>query len=197
LKEIFVNYYKIRDYWIAFGYDLSKKKVVLTFIPKKNKEVLLKEIKQLDKYLEKKVLKVRIRDGVKNRNLLSIAETLMDVYEGKKKSEIIDYEYPYEITTFAKNVYDEVSKIPRGFVSTYSDIAKRAGKSLAVRAVGNILSKNILGVVVPCHRVIKKSGEIGGYGGKKNNNTKKRKILEKEGVKISEKGVVKKESFFK
>lgn len=197
MKEIFVNYYKVRDYWIAFGYDLSRKKVVLTFMPKKNKEVLLKEIKLLGKHLEKKRLKIRIRDGVKNRNLLSIAEALMDVYEGKKKSEIIDYEYPYEITTFAKNVYDEVAKIPRGFVSTYSDIAKRTRKPLAVRAVGNILSKNILGLVVPCHRVIKKSGEIGGYGGKKNNNAKKRKILEKEGVKISEKGVVQKESFIK
>ncbi len=166
-------------------------------MPQKNKEILLKEAKIFGKHLEKKGLKIRIRDGEKNQDLLSIAEALMDVYEGKKNSEIIDYEYPYKVTTFAKNVYDEVAKIPRGFVSTYSDIAKQAGKPMAVRAVGNILSKNILGLVVPCHRVIKKSGKIGGYGGKKNNNIKKRKILEKEGVKISEKGVVKKESFFK
>ena len=197
MKEIFVNFFKVQIYWIAFGYDFSRKKVVLTLIPKKNKDVLLKEAKILGKHLEKKGLKVRLRDEVKNRDLLRLAEALMDVYKGKKESENIDYEYPYEITTFAKNVYDEVAKIPRGFVSTYSDIARLAGKPKAVRAVGNILSKNILGLVVPCHRVIKKSGEIGGYGGKKNNNTKKQKILEKEGVKISEKGVVKKESFFK
>ena len=197
MKEIFINFFNARGNWIAFGFDLSTKKVVLTLMPHKNKEVLLKDAKLLGKYLEKKGLKIRIRDGVKNQDLFGIAEVLMDIYEGTKESDIIDYEYPYKITSFAENVYDEVAKIPRGFVSTYSDIARKAGKPLAVRAVGNILSKNILGLVVPCHRVIKKSGEIGGYGGKKNNNAKKRKILEKEGVKISEKGVVQKESFFK
>ncbi|MFX0163522.1 MAG: methylated-DNA--[protein]-cysteine S-methyltransferase [Candidatus Hodarchaeota archaeon] len=197
MREIFVNFFKVRDYWIAFGYDFLRKKVVLTFMPQKNKEVLLKQVKRLSKKLDKKDLKIRISDSVENPNLLRIAEALMDIYEGKREDVIIEYEYPYEVTNFAKNVYEETAKIPKGFVSSYSDIAMRAGKPKAFRAAGNILAENLLCLVVPCHRIVKKSGELGGFGGKEKNQMLKRMLLEKEGVKISEKGVVQKESFFK
>lgn len=80
-------------------------------------------------------------------------------------------------STFKSKVFNVVKKIPRGSVLTYKDIAMRAGSPSAYRAVGNILNKN-LDKNIPCHRVIRSDGKIGGY----NKGTKnKEKILKKEG----------------
>jgi len=64
--------------------------------------------------------------------------------------------------TFQEKVYGVVKKIPKGEVLTYKEVAKRAGKPKAYRAVGNILNKNV-DPKVPCHRVIRSDGKIGGY----------------------------------
>jgi O-6-methylguanine DNA methyltransferase len=80
--------------------------------------------------------------------------------------------------TFADKVRDVVSKIPKGKVLTYKEVAKKAGNEKAVRAVGNILSKNF-DPNIPCHRVIRSDGGMGGYNrGVKN----KIAILKKEGA---------------
>jgi O-6-methylguanine DNA methyltransferase len=81
--------------------------------------------------------------------------------------------------TFTEKVYEVVRKIPKGSVLTYKDVAKKAGNGNAVRAVGTILSKNF-NPEIPCHRVIRSDGKMGGYnrGGVK----KKLLILKKEGV---------------
>lgn len=64
--------------------------------------------------------------------------------------------------SFAEKVYAVVAKIPTGKVLTYKEVAKRAGNERACRAVGNILNKNV-DPLVPCHRVIRSDGIIGGY----------------------------------
>lgn len=80
--------------------------------------------------------------------------------------------------TFQEQVYAVVSKIPKGKVLTYKEVAKRVGKPNASRAVGTILSKNF-DPKIPCHRVIRSDGLIGNYnrGGK----PAKEKILKQEG----------------
>lgn len=65
-------------------------------------------------------------------------------------------------TLFAKAVYDVVRGIPKGKTLTYKQVAERAGRPRAFRAVGNILNKN-RDSHVPCHRVIRSDGAIGGY----------------------------------
>ena len=64
--------------------------------------------------------------------------------------------------TFQEKVYAVVKKIPKGKVLTYKEVARRVGKPKAYRAVGNILNKNI-DQKVPCHRVIRSDGKVGGY----------------------------------
>lgn len=64
--------------------------------------------------------------------------------------------------TFSQKVLAVVAKIPEGKMLTYSQVAKKAGNENACRAVGNILNKNYR-ADIPCHRVILKSGKIGGY----------------------------------
>ena len=79
--------------------------------------------------------------------------------------------------TFSQKVMSVVRRIPKGRTLTYKEVAKRAGKPKAYRAVGNILNKNY-DKNIPCHRVIRSDGTFGGY-----NNGEKRKVelLIKEG----------------
>ncbi|MBI5046261.1 MGMT family protein [Candidatus Micrarchaeota archaeon] len=83
-------------------------------------------------------------------------------------------------TDFEQKVYDACAKIPKGKVSTYSEIARAIGRPNATRAVGNALNKNPFPPdKVPCHRVVKNDGSIGGFAhGPKN----KIKLLKSEGI---------------
>ncbi len=80
--------------------------------------------------------------------------------------------------TFRQKVFALVRAIPKGSVLTYAEVARRAGNPRASRAVGNILSTNY-DPKIPCHRVIRSDGGMGGYNrGVKN----KRALLIKEGA---------------
>jgi len=79
---------------------------------------------------------------------------------------------------FKNKVYEVVRKIPKGKVLTYKKVARLAGRPKAWRAVGNILARN-KNSKVPCHRVIKSDGKIGGYRG---GAQKKIALLKKEGA---------------
>ena len=84
-------------------------------------------------------------------------------------------------TKFQLKVWSYLKKIPRGSVKTYSQVAKGIGKPLAVRAVANAIGKNPYPLEIPCHRVIRSDGSIGGYSGKGGIKTKKM-LLKKEGI---------------
>jgi methylated-DNA-[protein]-cysteine S-methyltransferase len=62
-------------------------------------------------------------------------------------------------------VLETTAAIPFGSVSTYGDVAKRAGSPRAARAAGNALHDNPIPIVVPCHRVVPSGGGVGKYGG--------------------------------
>lgn len=66
-------------------------------------------------------------------------------------------------TDFQKRVWKELLRIPRGKSVTYSDIARRIGKPLAVRAVASAIGDNPVSLLVPCHRVLRKDGSLGGF----------------------------------
>ena len=84
-------------------------------------------------------------------------------------------------TPFQLKVWDYLKKIPRGSVKTYSQVAKGIGKPIAVRAVANAISKNPYAPKIPCHRVIRSNGSLGGYSGKGGIKTKKL-LLKREGI---------------
>ncbi len=79
---------------------------------------------------------------------------------------------------FTEKVLSVVKRIPKGEVLTYKEVATRAGNSRASRAVGNILNKNY-DCQIPCHRVVRSDGEIGGYN---RGSKKKLHILKQEGA---------------
>ena len=80
-------------------------------------------------------------------------------------------------------VLQQLLKVPRGKVTTYRDLA-HAVNTRAYRAVGQALKNNSHPIEVPCHRVIKSTGEVGGYAGYSTSD-KKARLLKKEGVTIT------------
>ncbi len=82
-------------------------------------------------------------------------------------------------TTFQEAVYKIVAGIPKGSTMTYAQVAVAIGNPKAVRAVGNALNKNPYAPQVPCHRVIRSDGSIGGFA---SGSKKKEALLRKEGA---------------
>jgi methylated-DNA-[protein]-cysteine S-methyltransferase len=85
---------------------------------------------------------------------------------------------------FSDSVYAMTSMIPMGRVTTYGAIAKAMGFPGAARAVGQALGANPNPIVVPCHRVVRADGVLGGYSGGEGPATKA-KLLAREGVQVS------------
>ncbi len=83
-------------------------------------------------------------------------------------------------TKFEIQVWEEIKKIPKGSVKTYKEISCILNKPNSSRAVANACAKNPLIIEIPCHRVIRSDGFLGGYSGK-GGVQKKRQLLIEEG----------------
>ena len=84
-------------------------------------------------------------------------------------------------TEFQINVWEEIKKIPKGQTRTYKEIALALKKPKSSRAVANACGKNPFLIEIPCHRVIRSDGKLGGYSGK-GGIKQKRKLLKEEGA---------------
>ena len=82
-------------------------------------------------------------------------------------------------TDFQNKVWKELKKIPKGETRTYKQIALNIGHPKASRAVANACGKNPYPIEIPCHRVIRSDGGLGGYSGEGGGKTKK-KLLQME-----------------
>ncbi len=83
---------------------------------------------------------------------------------------------------FSKRVWEATKLIPKGRVTTYGQLANSIGNPKASRAVGNALNKNPTPIIVPCHRVIRSDGSIGGFA---TGSKKKIELLRNEGIEIN------------
>ena len=88
---------------------------------------------------------------------------------------------------FQKKVLCQVMRIPRGRVSTYGRLAQKSRASKGARAVGNALAMNPYPLIIPCHRVIRSDGSLGGFGG---GLKMKKDLLLMEGITFDAKGRV-------
>jgi len=86
-----------------------------------------------------------------------------------------------KITKFQKLVYGATKKIPKGRISTYGEIARAIGRPRSARAVGNALNCNPFAPDIPCHRVVRSDGSVGGFA---KGNKEKIRILEGEKIRI-------------
>jgi AraC family transcriptional regulator of adaptative response/methylated-DNA-[protein]-cysteine methyltransferase len=104
-------------------------------------------------------------------------EALRDYFSGRE----LGLPGPLDVraTAFQRRVWQELQKIPYGRTRSYSEIAQAIGHPKAVRAVARACATNPVAVVIPCHRVIRADGSLGGYGG---GLARKRALLSHEGA---------------
>ncbi|MBX9766868.1 MAG: methylated-DNA--[protein]-cysteine S-methyltransferase [Bdellovibrionales bacterium] len=96
--------------------------------------------------------------------ILNQAVTQLEEYfQGRRKK----FRLPLDIagTEFQKQVWNQLTEIPYGKTISYSELARNIGKERAVRAVGTANGRNLLSIVIPCHRVISADQTLGGYSG--------------------------------
>lgn len=88
---------------------------------------------------------------------------LKEYFSGKRR----EFTVPFILhgTDFKKTVLGQVAKVRYGYTSSYSDIAKIIQRPLSCRAVGTANATNPLPIIIPCHRIIGKNGELTGFGG--------------------------------
>jgi len=94
--------------------------------------------------------------------LLEAAEQLSDYFAGRRQKFDLQIDWG-QATDFNKQVWLELLRIPYGHTTTYSAIAKKINHPTAVRAVGLANKNNPIAIIIPCHRVIAKSGHLQGY----------------------------------
>ena len=85
--------------------------------------------------------------------------------------------------TLSTRVYKKLLLVPKGKITTYGELSKAVGLKNGQRAIGMIMKKNLFPVIVPCHRVVKSDGKIGGYA---YGERVKSKMIANEGIKIKD-----------
>ncbi|NLO43593.1 MAG: methylated-DNA--[protein]-cysteine S-methyltransferase [Candidatus Cloacimonetes bacterium] len=93
----------------------------------------------------------------------TLFKQLDDYFAGKLK----EFDIPFFATgtPFQLMVWEELLRLDYGEVITYSELARRIDRPKAARAVGNALGQNPIGIIIPCHRVVRAGGNLGGFGG--------------------------------
>jgi methylated-DNA-[protein]-cysteine S-methyltransferase len=105
-----------------------------------------------------------------------VVRELDEYFEGRRQS----FDLPVDLrgrTDFSRAVLEKLARVPFGEVTTYGTLAAQAGRPRAARAVGTIMNRNPIPIVLPCHRVIGASGDLVGYGG---GLDRKRQLLDLE-----------------
>ena len=94
----------------------------------------------------------------------AIRRELDEYFEGERRRFDVKLDRAL-LGPFARKVLGRTARIPYGKVSTYSEVAAAAGSPRASRAAGNALARNPIPIVIPCHRVLRTGGGMGGYAG--------------------------------
>ena len=98
------------------------------------------------------------------REVDHVRRELDEYFEGRRRT----FDLPLDLrsrTGFSLDILERLARVPYGEVTTYGTLAKDAGKPQAARAVGTVMNRNPLPIVLPCHRVVGSTGSLVGYGG--------------------------------
>jgi methylated-DNA-[protein]-cysteine S-methyltransferase len=128
-------------------------------------------------------------DAAEKARALKCASSILGQYfEGESISATVSLDWSGH-PNFSVKVWRTAQSIPWGTVRTYKWLSLRIRKPFASRAIGNALGKNPFPILVPCHRVVRSNGQLGGFSGP-SGIVLKRKMLEMEGVRFDAKGRV-------
>ena len=158
----------IKTSWGAFGMVARKNRLVATYLPmpkEKLRELIAKQYPQ----------------AIETKNILpEFSRQVLDYFSGKR----VRFSVPIDLNhmpPFRAEVLRQCKKIPYGKTASYGDLAGAAGSPAACRAVGGAMAHNPLPLVVPCHRVLRSDGSIGGFSSP-DGIRQKRRLLGLEGA---------------
>jgi methylated-DNA-[protein]-cysteine S-methyltransferase len=178
-NPITISTYNHEELYFAVGYSKNKK-IVRISLPQKSLEDAIAEISKYhpnysltDKHNDTALKICQIYHGTNLDIKLDELELGLDLNKSPPSKTSIK-------TSFERDVIIEVAKIPYGIVKTYKEIAESLN-SHAYRAVGTAIGNNPFPIIIPCHRVIRSDGKIGGFRG---GTPMKVEILKNEGIKI-------------
>jgi methylated-DNA-[protein]-cysteine S-methyltransferase len=98
------------------------------------------------------------------REVDRVRRELEEYFEGRRHT----FDLPLDLrgrSGFSREILDRLARVPYGEVTTYKSLAVEAGNPRAARAVGTIMNRNPIPIVLPCHRVVGSNGSLVGYGG--------------------------------
>ncbi len=98
------------------------------------------------------------------RNDRAIEQIIPIIFKAWEQDRLHELDLDIQGTNFQKSVWNALMKIPKGQIKSYGEIANKIGKPKASRAVGLAVGDNPISLIIPCHRVIQKSGAMGNYG---------------------------------
>jgi methylated-DNA-[protein]-cysteine S-methyltransferase len=122
------------------------------------------DISNETEYELRKALMARYPDAVNATKPFRMAYLLLDRYLRGQK---LDFDVEVDLSRegeFTRDILTELRKVPHGQVISYSRLAKNAGYRNAARATGQACGRNPVPIIIPCHRVIREDGTIGGFG---------------------------------
>src|SRR5919107_242167 len=138
--------------------------LVVAATPKGLVRVSYSEFRGDDEVLEELARRVSPRVLEAPARLDRVRRELDEYFEGRRQDFDVPIDWSY-VAGFTREVLRATARIGFGEVSSYAGVAADAGSPRAVRAAGNALGSNPMPVVVPCHRVLRTGGKLGGYTG--------------------------------
>ena len=138
--------------------------LVVAATPKGLVRVSYSEFREEDEVLEELARRVSPRVLEAPARLDPVRRELDEYFEGRRQDFEVPIDWSY-LAGFTREVLRATARIGFGEVSSYAGVAAEAGSPRAVRAAGNALGSNPMPVVVPCHRVLRSGGKLGGYTG--------------------------------
>ena len=156
-----MRYTIFRTAWGYFGFVARGKRLISTYLPQRGED-----------------LDPAIRDAwplaIEDREALPrFRRNVVDYFEGKPAKFAVDIDLS-EVPTFQRMVLEACGRIPYGKTASYVDLARAVGNPGAARAVGGAMAHNPLPLVVPCHRVVRSDGSLGGFSSPRGIKDKKR-----------------------
>lgn len=165
-----MEYAIIRTAWGPFGFVTRRAKLVATFFSRSEKSIRRTVAKQFP-------------GAVETENLLPrFQKQVIACFAGKPTRFAVSVDLSDQ-TPFRQAVLEACRRIPYGRTASYADLARAAGKPGTARAVGTTMANNPMPLVIPCHRVVRSDGSIGGFSSPHGVKEKQR-LLALEGVSI-------------
>ena len=160
-----IKYWIFKTKWGYFGITGTEDGLLRTFLPQSNRQDV-----------ERQILKAFPSTKSEKKPFEKAIKAVLE-YFASKKVDFANVPVSLEaLRPFAKKVLCACRDIPSASTISYRELAKKIGRPNACRAVGTVMAKNPLPLIIPCHRIIRSDGKLGGFSAPSGLSTKKKLI---------------------